>query len=617
MAGNTPAEEYLGYSVSIYYKTDDDGTNQIVYVSKDNKRNNTYTVKTEDVTGYSEGKLYWQDGDKKKNKNLPASADILYNGKAAAFSESLFAGENGEITMIDNTGDDEIDVVMVRAYENMVIGSVDYTKYKVYDKYASGILLDFKELKQEQYKITDFGAEEPLMFEDLSEGDLISYFVSEDKSYIEIVRGTQTVTGTVEAMGEERLTIDGKEYPMSSYLGQKDQKIKNGDSGEFVLDVQGRISKFTLEDGGAMRYGYVITMKKGEGVDSSYQMKILCDDGTIAIYSVADKLIVDRGTFSASALEERLTADGKFRMQLIRYRLNDNKIKEVDTAELSSEEDENSLVRGADKMLRKYKSYAKSFLLDFNITDGTKIFRVPDPEDESSADLLLEDKNFDCVGPSNFVHDRDYTVEGFDLEDGNVAKAAVIYMKGVEEVSAGSTLVLVDKVTSTINEDGVETGLLHCLANGKHTEYVAKEKGVLLPPELGRNVKRGDVIRLSTDKNNQITAVSLDLDITKLDKTQRAYKGTFMTDFYEFGGLVRNKGNGYFVVDGQRLYNNVVQDVSLAPSAGGYVYIYDSEADSIYNGSFDDVICGDTAETASYVLVRMSYETCKEVIVFK
>ena len=128
--------------------------------------------------------------------------------------------------------------------------------------------------------------------------------------------------------------------------------------------------------------------------------------------------------------------------------------------------------------------------------------------------------------------------------------------------------------------------------------------------------QRGDVLRISTDKNNKISSITLDLDITKLDTSQSGYNGTFMTSFYEFMGPVVGKGNGYFVVKGR--HSSATGDIYLTPSAAGNFYVYDSTRDRITNGSVDDLICGDSvAEGASYVLVRMSYETCRDVVIFK
>lgn len=655
--GTTDASQFLGYCATLYY-TEDNGVYTIVYLETNANRTEVVTIQAEDIGSYQNHILTAIDENgKNKRYTVSQSADIIYNGKAADYRDTMFDLPNGTVTFLDNNRDGDYDVIFIRTFQNIVIGSIDYLNRKIYNKYplrdGNGINIDTYSIidvmpdSQYTYQITEQSGES-LWFEDLSIGDLISVYISQDGLHKEIVRCTERISGAISELTEDTAVIGDAEYKMADYLYQTDQQLRLNEEGTFRLDVEGKIAVADFTGASVMRYGYLIDMAIEGTIDQTYRFKLLDEDGTIYNYDVDDKVILDGQSFETASIldqtfrwtEEQLREEGyvdsngeftiapkTFKRQLVRYRVDKNSvIKELDTATVVNKPIDGELTQVDPNGLRaerRYKQYAKSFQLEFNISDNTKLFRVPDNGVDATTKLpvndagyLNDDKNFDCVDTSVFVHDRLYTVEGFDFEDGFLAGAAVIYQKGVEEVSDVSTLGLVDRITQAIDAEGEKAYKLYCLAGGKFSEYFVDEATLYMADAGGRMPMRGDVIRFSTNKNNEITSITLDLDITTLDKTQSNYKGTFMSSFYEFMGPVTGKGNGYFTVKGKK--STSADDVYLTPLTVGNFYVYDSELDRISNGSVDDLICGDSvAEGASYVLVRMGYETCKEVIIFK
>lgn len=645
--GSSNASQYLGYSATLFY-TEEDGVNTIVFMELDADRNETVTIQAEDIVSYAGHVLTVLEGNKEEEYDVSLGADILYNGMAAVYDDELFDLPRGSITFIDNNRDDEYDVISIRVFQDIVIGSIDYLGRKLFNKYPlrdqAGINIDPYSVIEvmpdalHTYVIMD-QAGEALVFEDLSAGDLVSVYISQDGTYKEIVLCSEKLTGVLTEINDTEVVIGENIYDVADYLAQTGMQLDQhiGEEGSFRLDAEGKIALADFTGVSIMRYGYLIDMMHLGGVKDVYRLKLLDEDGTIQYYDVDDKFVLDGESVKAAnvldptfrwtaaqlreegyvdaATGELTIEEGAFKRQLVKYRVSaDSLVKEIDTAKLvdKSEDGELTQVRvNGVKAVRKYKLYSRSFALEFNVTDGTKLFRVPDVTADTN-----DDKDFDCITPTTLQHDHDYTVEGFDFEDGFVAKAAVVY---VDEGSQGtppvtSSFVLVDRVTETvIDEDGEIGYKLYCLAGGKFSEYPA-EKDVLVVN--GRLPKRGDVVRFGTDRNGKITTISLILDIDTLDKTQTAFLGSFFTNYYAIQGPVVDKGNGYFVIKGQK--GTTVGEVCMSVPITGSFYVYDSVLDRISNGSADDLICADSvAEGASYVLVRMNYESCQEVIIFK
>ena len=370
------------------------------------------------------------------------------------------------------------------------------------------------------------------------------------------------------------------------------------------------------------------------GVDSTLQVKLLTAQNEIKVFSLAQNIRLNGSSISTTseagrntflqALRNNPVSNGDSKdpsPQIILYKLSaDGLINSVETAK---EGDNGNLLVGyttGPNGKVQYKSGTKTFRMKVSADSSTAVFRVP--ADMAAAD----DEDFDAPGVSAFKHDNNYTIAAYNVNDGGVAKAIVVWDSVSKSMpSDTSAFAIVDKVVSSVKEDGMETQRLYALSNGKYIELDAYDTETLLVPSgtEQRHLKRGDGIRYETNANGEISGIELEYDITK-PYTAQNYSSEF-SRVWAFSGVVYSKdSNNLVTVKGADKDFAAIDKKYLDPNnriamlAGGNVYIYDQEADRVTRGTTDDIfdrkVCGDDA---SRIYARFNYESCKDIVIYK
>ena len=136
----------MGYYVNFYYLEAETG-NTVLYILPDEDNNDIITIDGDNVKSFADGVLSYYKNENKSNlktKEIPLSASVIYNGRLiTTYTADDFVGITGEIVLIDNDCDGNVDVVNIVSYENYIINSIDTRNSIIYDLLDGSRTIDY------------------------------------------------------------------------------------------------------------------------------------------------------------------------------------------------------------------------------------------------------------------------------------------------------------------------------------------------------------------------------------------------------------------------------------------------------------------------------------------
>ncbi len=515
------AANYLGYRVSYYVRTDDNGDKTVILVRPENGRNKTLAIDGANIETVEAGRInYWQNKDTDKATKfvkIAASAKMIYNGTFVTFDEAKIK-ENGtlagNVQLLDADSDDTYDVVFVNEYKNLVVDGISNLSYTVTDKYGNPSLSFDPEETGVKFSLTDKNGN-PFKFEDLKEWMVISYLENEAQDVLKATVITDKAEGAVVEMEGDKFKIGDKFYQKAdNYTGE----IKLDDEGTFFLDIRGRIAAVNTNSTLSDKYAYLLDAAEADGMDDHIDLKLYTMSGEVVILSSHDKISLNGGIREAAkTVLEKLKADGKVTKQLITYELNsDGKLTKLNTAEDVSG---SGVTINKDKFVMNYKgdntAYKKtsSKLGSYVITDSTLVFDIPATA-TNSDDYAIKNK-------SMFEDGGLYDVEIYDAGEDLTAKV-IIVKNSTGLTSNESPIAVINKISQSRNDKGEIVDKLYAAHNGQMIALETAEKGILVNGE-GEQLKAGDVIQFRTNSQGAIDKITVLFEVankaTEFSKT--------------------------------------------------------------------------------------------------
>lgn len=548
--------QYLGYSVTYYYKHDNTTNDDVlVLLMPDSNKNHTLTIVADNIEKYEDNILYYSINENEDDTiNIKDDVIIIYNGKKYDKDKPVSLDiESGEIKLLDFDSDNNYDIIFVNEYKNYVVENTpNTTDYIIIDKYF-GTRLELNPNKR-GVAIQFLKNGSPIQFTDIKKGDIISVMESNSEEgnrvVTVLVASNNVVTGTVTEIGDNNIrVINGKSYTISDYylraIKEKNKPdIKIDDKGTFYLDAEGKIAHIVLEAARGTDYAYLINAAtKSSGLEGTLQLKLYIPSGTtsgsVQIKDCAEKVKIDGKTYDnaseilsllasandttntdplpASTPENPLNSeDQRIYAQLIKYATNSSgKIDLIDTLHKGGHGEESEHLKqvysdGNQELT--YYSTNRTFRLGnetkVTIDSSTKIFYVPQKRSETSKYVM---KSY-----SYFVNGRKYKLEAFDFSSVNVAKAIVLYGDDTDQLITETTPIsIVDSISEVINDQGETVLRLSYHLNGnKETVDVRKSDPEIL--EQVKSLKTGDIIRFSKKDNLYIADIDILLKIDTL-----------------------------------------------------------------------------------------------------
>lgn len=570
--------DMLGLNVCIYY---DKYNNARIIIPADNEE---ITFGGDDIASFDGAKIsYYNEGGKIKTETV-TGASVVYNGRVkSGFDLSDIKGDYVTVRLVNNDEDRAFEYMFVYDFTYLYADLVDTRANSVSDSNGSVYLFESEEYDTEELVYSALG--EQLEFADIKTGDLLSVAMSADNALATVYKCGTTVSGTITAMSDEYVEIDGTEYKLSGYASANyGASLVPGSDGMYII---GRADDVVVVNAQAavMEYGYLIDAVINEGLESSVMIKVYTDEGEIEIYS-ADKVFYDgsRTYVRSEEILEPLTVNGEIAPQFIRYRTDaeGEKIVNIDLAETEFEFEsepasEKDTLRkytfrdssGAEVTSFNYRSSGKSCSPYFNV-DGTVIFSVPKDDKIKTADK----SQFSVASSDALSNNRNYTFSVYDLNEQGTAGAIVL--KG-QRVSPRQQFIIESALRGLL-PDGGEGYVLHTYGNRAYNTYYLREEDV---EGFGKIPSGGDIVEFSAGSDGIISEIVLvfdasgDVPVPNTSATNEVRFENPTNNSYYYGALYSRgtaygyiskttDGNGSFVYSFDKLMNLKLNTTNMA-----------------------------------------------------
>lgn len=648
--GEFSPRHLLGYNVNAYYKYED-SKNVLIYIYDNPDKNEIKSVNIEDITDISGFTIKYTDAKgNSKSYRYERGAAIIYNGVStkSAFNTSIYLDKNGNklsgnIELLDNDGDGTSDVVYINAYEEFVAGIKDKSNTILYDKKDPLNKITLDTSVNDPYTIIIDEDGDEISFSKIKEN--MSVIVQRSKAdayqgYIRVYVSSKTAEGVLEVISEEETgkeaIISGEVYKLSSYA------VKHLDNSLIGKEIVARLNKFgeitiiePSNPDGAM-WGMLLLLKPADNISDSAKFYIYTEDGVTEAIEPAKKITIDNrqtqytltdsSDFSSvssilqtAASKTNTRYSGSDRLNtMIRYRVNDDgKLISIDTVLNSG-----GVLATRDDMETNDLLYMDTFTNLTCVTysgisigakilagDNNKVFLYPSSEE---ADYGI------TVSESVYKHGSKYTGYAFYINPDSVVADATVQPSGMNyyENSTSSYLTMVQKITTTVDEDGALANKLYLYTNNQLSTYLCKSDMVSEGEgEIKiKNLSQGDIIYLSVDRlSGEISSFQLRYS-AKDDKLYNiSLNNQLITKAYAY--KLTSEGMHYVPVD-------TTLNIASEYKNGNYraarfdgkvsVTVYDKNAplnNRVKPGGYDDIISWTAANSGCTKLIMHTYNT--------
>ncbi len=595
-SSKTDVFDYLGKEVRFLYH-DDDGVYTLLWVGETGKSEELSLNYIENAVSFDSEKYrfnYIEDG-KEKHIDISKNPNVLYNGEY--LSENIVKTLESEwhrIRFISSAGNDA-DAVIIEAYDNVVLNSVDKTNEILYVKSCDAKASSLSEkIELKKYKnVTVVLADKTIgAFSDIKKDSLLS--IERAKDSIKIFVASQTAEGRVESITEENdyeiITIDGKSYTV--YKKNLELEAVVGSKIMLMLDVFGYAAD-TKHSTGAVKYGYLMkAYYNDEAEKAGTFIKMYTSDDEIVTMPLSDTVRID-GKRQDSP-ETALGALAPAVQELIVYSENQaGEIVKIDTAELNGKvTEDNKLIKTQKFSSQLYSSFEKKIGPKIRVGASTLVVGVPaDANDSSKWD------RFTIGNGSNLSHDITYNVESYSYgERSEFADAVVLKNSSFGSDNFVSTRYLVEKVTKVWDEDEI----VYKVSGYHGNDY----KELVFSSELSNSsaldIKEGDLIHVGEYYDGKISQYTLDY--------RPGVTGDIIKRTYSLSGARLTTAYVHDVI-GESIFcgfdNGETWEEIFAPT-GVQVFVYDGTAK-------EKIIKGTTADIKSYLACG---DDCSKVLVY-
>ncbi len=590
-------KNYMGYYISGYYKTDDEGNNILVSLNTSSNKNKEITIESDDIETFDNLKLEYHVATSTRSEkvNISNTAQLVYNGMVYDYKNSGDSDERdlslwldpasedfiyGSVKLLDSDGDSSYDAIFIEDYETYVVKSPVLTKdsiasnnYIVYDYYNTGKSVCLDQLDESlTIMIEDSKTGGDVKVENLKTMSVLSVAKSKDQTmFICKAAISDTVTGKItQKSGSQHLyTIGRKEYKVTKELAELIDtgkvSLDIGTSGTYYLDYKERIAavKITAEAEG--EYGYitigaltgaasdVATVKilpltgsstTPERMDFADNAKIngrivtSADDVIAAIENIASRLDSNERDGTANAEKS----------QLVRYVRNSNgeisnlTILSTDGSgniKLGKSAENGDLIMGSQVTALRY-SGSGNFGNEIFANASTKVLVVPDNRNETKGYKKY-------TGLSLFTNASSYNIEAYNISPSGVASVLLVY--GVDTskpINAETPIAVVLGKMNAINPESGNSCYMLEVAEGSYI----KEYYTINASSTFEDVSVGDVVRFGYDGDGFVNQIRVEADLSNLVPESK-HDSTIYNGDYKFKtilGTVASKSDALIMI---------------------------------------------------------------------
>lgn len=610
---------------------------EIVLLNTEKKRDKMVEFYSEDFVEYRSGEntvVYYGANEKELRAKLAKNVVVVKNGKLMDENTAeAFEINKGQIRLTDINQDGAFDYVVIFAYENYIADTFDEFSSVLYDVLDSSKSISINPaVDSRKIRIQDTAGRE-MSFSDIPVGSVLSVCESED--FVLATVSVNQITGTIFqiAEGEEsipKLLIGKNKSDTQWYQMDRDYyqaeygdavSLSIGISGTYYLDFRGKIAMIESASANEWQYAYLVAHAFDTLFTPELKLKLFLQTGEMKVCKVSDKVKVDGNTVKGG--DAALYAISKERYgkvlaknedptngQLLRIKFNSNGIiTDIDTEYTApSAEGAQSLKRTANVQTLYYRYHAGSFNGQFVRNSQTVYFGVPTHENLKTAN----DKEFRIL-PSGWFGDKNYTVEGFKLDQRDGYESAIVCY-GISTDTIEEGYYLVEYASDAVNAEGNRVKMLHVWScNGIESDLRAAEEFDFSITEEKDGVvnvytaDEGDIIRIGRDVSGDINSIEMIYDYSRRNDSDYSitWNAHVSNNYYRekgnlMHGYIKSFRDGVLRVSWNKptreeYENNPQKADYVAPKQNGAVLIFDPARSNnkIYFGSNADLISAD------------------------
>lgn len=501
------ARPLLGKNVEFYYKVDDDATQEIVYVKE--YKNKELVIDDDRIISCADGTLrYYKDADKSQSAKISLSSDtdIIYNG--AAYPECDW-GEleltSGRLHFIDNDSDGKYEVLRVYDTKHMIVGYSDASRRAYHDKENDlSLTLDSDDIS---YSFTVDG--EPADISAVRTNMLLSYTESKSGKIFEIDASTTSVSGTIGAMDDDSITIEGAQVPINTkVLGAELSDFGMGDTAKLYISG-GRGVRLEKDANDNEIVGYLTNVLYD--IDNQIYFNVVTAKNTIKRFKGAKKVKIDMTEYTeaedmAARLAETAVLSGGYRAtakyaQPVRVITNTaGEIKNIDTVYYDkAAEKDTSFVKSGDALINAVYFEANRGL--YKNTTGHKATVGPNTKIIFVPYTNRNEPDWYTV-TSTLGDTTTYDFEMFNVDSRRVPEYMYVYYNISTAVATTANVCVATKVSLEVDGNEVHRKVDWINATGEGTIYIG-------PDAKSPQIKSGDVIRYRENYSRILTVAEV------------------------------------------------------------------------------------------------------------
>lgn len=320
--------------------------NRIITAWEDIKYNNVISANSDEFNFISDTVVeHFDENGRKKSKKIASDAIAVYNMESGialnqAFSEGLVSKAN-TISLIDNTGDEKIDVVLLYDYDYRVVDGISSSGF-IYFKYDKA-KVDVEDVLSMQLNGNEVN------IADISVGDVAMFMTTsrygDEKHHIILSRNT--VGGVLESISNKGdsliFNIDGTEYDTTDFyknyftgteIAPEEVRPTIGDEAAFYLAADGFIVSSSVSANNGWNFAYLMGATRSvNGFDDTTHIKLFdVAKLSVATYDVEDKIelytwpsgdssYTIEGKATPETVEKALRDGNGYKTEMIAYKL--------------------------------------------------------------------------------------------------------------------------------------------------------------------------------------------------------------------------------------------------------------------------------------------------------
>lgn len=649
----------LGKSIRVYYYNDKD-TNKCMYVHHEEESfSNVLKINFSQIepskTSFVSGKIAYYAKEKSNYKivSLEDGFNVIYNNaayKTQTLNLSILENKVGNIELIDAESDGLYETVKIKVFDSLVVGNISLSNNFISDKYKVGMTVDIDLDNYEKVfvytvdgKKADFSSVVPGCVLSVAKSDtyngnnILEIHISED------IRNGKITDYTPEKIPQS-IEIDGM-YSLDLF-----DRAASGENGKLSYTINTNAIVYVDAFGNAvyisddrtldLQYGIITGVHKSENtLNNEAKIRLITASGTIEVLSLDEKTIID-GTpcdtkKAYDVLSKMTISDIEFSSGTTvctgiipaKYKLNDNgDVKIIDTVTSGTGKNDSLKYVGGGSFV-SVSGNVLGYTIPYN---SDAILLEITSQNLSDISAFDEEKNIKALSPASVltkhkVHD----VIAYKSDDTS-KRADFIIKLNTNPINADSDFMVVDRVKECYDKDVDDVVYkLSGFVGGIYSERVIKDETNVAKL---KTYKMGDILFVSSDRNNAITGFSEilvrsesgikyqrgeNVHVSLNKSSEQAL--TSLCGYVKSidGSLVEIRNYGFSTIDSveKTKWN---ENLVYAGLDGATFTVIDDTVEKIYSGSVSDIIDYDNfGVDCSLIFVKLRSSNVKDVFIYK